>query len=159
MAHAAAAAPALDAVHHAARAARAEQAAKGLAVSPYLYVADRHSTTRAGRIVIAGVWWHRWYVAYHHPVVSAVAGVPASFVAKMPCLARAEEYGPPGDPKGGYDTVDGFFGMISPPDTYPTGYGTSWLAIPYWRQIPIVYAEWLRYGSSPWPNTAPGCGL
>jgi hypothetical protein len=91
------------------------------------------------------------------------SGVPAWFVALMPCLATKEEYGPPW--AGGYTTSAGYFGMISAPSAYPGSasivaqYGDSWLNIPWDAQIVIVYAEWLEYGSSAWPNTAPYCGM
>lgn len=156
-------APVLDAIHHVSRMAQSEQAAKGLSVDRYLWIPDRHTTTRAGRRVILGVWWHRLYLARttKTPSTSDASGVPAWFVARMPCLARAEEYGPPGDAKGGYDTVAGFFGMSSgPPSVYPGGsVASSWLSLSYWQQIPIVYATWLRVGDGGWPNTMPGCGL
>ena len=88
--------------------------------------------------------------------------VPSWFVSAVRCIAENEEYGFPDE--GGYNTSAGYFGMISAPSAYPGSsgavatYGDSWLAIPFAAQLPIVYAEYLKYGWSPW-STAPGCGL
>jgi hypothetical protein len=132
--------------------------------TPYEWRADRHSSSLADRWRIARLWYERSQRAYSPSCQAAYSsGVPAWFTAAMPCLATREEYGPPWE--GGYTTSAGYFGMISPPSAYPGSagivatYGDSWMGIPWDAQIAIVYAEWQAYGSSPWPNTAPYCGM
>lgn len=138
---------------------RAKQRAVGRCCAKYYYKADKRSTSLAKRWEIAA----RWYDRYMSVPEAPQYGVPAWFVEDMRCISRHEEYGFPDE--GGHNTIAGYFGMPSSPSMYPGSayavatYGDYWLAIPFAAQLPIAYAELLKYGWYPTWSTAPGCGL
>ena len=146
--------------------------------TPYLWVADRHGVSSAYRWKLAWTWYYRQVAAHKHyekwrQANVSTYGVPSWFVGvqtstggtALHCISHNEEYGFPGDPKGGYNTIAGYFGAPSPPSAYiepgpslAATYGDSWLSIPLAEQVRWAWAMYLTYGWSPW-STAPGCGL
>lgn len=149
--------PALDRVHQWRDATQATQRQTGQAVTRYLWIPDRATMPRAARWHAAVTWYHRYRAARASPAWP----VPAWFVSDASCISQNEEYGFYGE-----NTSAGKFGMSSgPPSAYPEPgptlarlHGDSWLDLGLADQLRIVYAEYLRYGWSPW-TTAPGCGL
>ena len=82
------------------------------------------------------------------------------------CISHNEEYGLPGDPKGGYNTSAGWFGMSAgPPGSYVSPgpemaarYGNSWTDIPLLAQEQIVLAVYHTFGPTAW-STHGDCGI
>lgn len=127
--------------------------------TPYLWKADRRSTSLADRWRIARWWYERSLRAYS-PSCQPRYSVPSWFVGAMSCISDHEEYG-----YSGGTTIAGYFGFVYPPSSYQSPgpaiaatYGDSWLNVPLSAQLEMAWSLYSSYGWSPW-TTAGTCGL
>lgn len=142
---AAAAAPALQAVH------RWAFPTVALTGERYHYGPDHHGVSAGVRWHMA-VLWHRRYLAAQR-LRNSAATVPAWFAGDLTCIGIHEE--------GGQNSVAGMYGFVYPPSAYVAWwqrYGDSWLGWPRPAQQLVAWTLYQRYGWSPW-STAVGCGL
>jgi hypothetical protein len=145
------------AIHHHRRAANRLRAGMGLRPIPYLWIAERHTTSDARRLRILGYWrhvhahavrqWHSyapWTPGWHADAM-CVHGYEGSWTVDHGIGPRVSGGMQIGDSEWAH-----FGGLAFAPRAY--------LATAH-EQLLVAWRYWRVSGWYPWPSTARMCGL